>query len=353
MLHDKDGEVLVKDDVIKFARDIVARGHRFRLKLDGKIPRHHKAYLEYVKKSNFHEIGFVEDDCDIYFDYSYSLDEMHRVFNERLEVIREAIVSRYHKVNLPAPDVFENKYPNSRVLIISNGHSTKGILDKKHKLKEYFDTIIIVNSGFMYFDDIADFHIICEKISEHSSNRIWQELNAGDYRVDMPRIFNWKGIENYDSRFNIHKLRREYFGGKPNIRSYKKDGIEGLLIGPTNEQNFSLGSVTLSSMHFAAMLGASEIYLIGADMIFKDEYDHFYPDRAYRDIPVGTKKENDNNVVTVEFDGKQYQTTDYFRDSARCIDKLIVDIFSKELRVFDFSNGLIQEARAADITKFL
>ena len=247
---------------------------------------------------------------------------------------------------------YEGKHPGSRALVISNGHSTSHIVDKKAVLKNYFDCIIVVNRGFEFFDDVADYHVVCEKISPTSMNRLYMTLNAGNYRTDMPRFFNWKGIQHYDSRYNVHKLVRNYFDGKPNIRRYSNGTTEGLLIGYPSSNNMALGSVTLSSMHLASILGAKEIYLIGADMMFKDNSDHFYQDRAYRDGQKQTKAKNLNHVVSVEHRGKTYQTTDYFRDSATCIDKFIKDSFSKELQVFDFSDGLITAATPLDPVEF-
>lgn len=263
------------------------------------------------------------------------------------------IAEGYLKLPYDTPEKYKNTYPNSRVLIISNGHSTRAILDKKKEIRDKFDCILLVNSGFKYFDDICDFHMICEKISPTSANRVYKDLNAGNYRTDVPRFFNWKGIENYDPKYNIHKLARNYFGGKPNLRTYCHNSQEGILIGPPSKRGLSLGSVTLSSMHLACILGAKEIYLIGADMMFKDDSDHFYQDRQYRDGQKHIKPENRNNIVTVQFQGKTYETTDYFRDSAKCIDDLIKNVFSKEVEVFDFSDGLIQAAKPLDVKEFL
>jgi len=257
----------------------------------------------------------------------------------------------YLDLKLKTPEVFEGTRPNSKVLIISNGNSTAGIVDKKNILKKFFDAIIVVNLGLKYFDDISDFHIVCEKISDTSDNKVFPELNAGKYRLDVPRLFNWKGIEYYDPKYNIHKITRNRFDGNPDIRHYRKGNSEGLLIGPASSNNLSLGSVTLSSMHFACMLGASEVYLIGADMMFKDESDHFYPDRAYRDGQKQTKAKNKNHVVEVELNGRTYQSTDYFRDSAKCIDDMIVGPF-KDVKVYDFSAGLITKAIPLKVDDF-
>ena len=165
------------------------------------------------------------------------------------------------------------------------------------------------------------------------------------------RIVHWKGIELYPSKYNLIKTTRANFDGKPDVRKYKSNGQEGMLTGPIGSQNFSLGSVVLSAMHFAAMLGASEIYIIGADMCFKDEFDHFYNDRVYRDRPKEFKKANAHKIVKVNCNGELCDTTEYFKESAEYIDSTISTLF-KDIDVFDFSNGLISEAINLDADDF-
>jgi len=175
-------------------------------------------------------------------------------------------------------------------------------------------------------------------------------LNSGKYRTDVPRFFNWKGIDSYDKRYNLHKIVRCSYDGKPNIRSYKTSGKEGLLVGPPSSRKMALGTVIVPAMHLAAILGSAEIFLIGVDLVFKGDYDHFYNDKVYRD---GTGQEcvkpaNKVHVVDVLFKGTKHKTTDYFKESAGCIDNMIVNQF-KDIRVYDFSDGLINNAIKANV----
>jgi len=258
----------------------------------------------------------------------------------------------YNDLKLPTPDVFEGTKQNSKVLIISSGHSVKNILQHKEKLKNKFDVILACNYSFQFFDDIIDFNIVTEKTSDGSKNTVYKILRDGKFRKDVPRIVNWKGIELYPNRYNLIKTTRSNFAFSPNIRKYKCGSHEGLLIGPIGKQNFSLGSVSLSAMHFAAMLGANEIYMIGADMCFKDQFDHFYNDRAYRDRPSELKKANAHKIIKVNLKNQVYDTTEFFKESAEYIDKLIPSLF-KDIKIFDFSDGLLMTPKKLDINTFL
>lgn len=258
----------------------------------------------------------------------------------------------YQDLKLPIPEIFEGTKPNSKILVISSGHSTANILAHKEKLKTKFDVIMACNYSFEFFDDIIDFHLVTEKTSKDAKNLVYKILGSKDFRKDIPRIINWKGIELYPKQYNYIKAVRSNFDYNPNIRKYKHNGKEGFLIGPPGKQNFSLGSVTLSAMHFSAMLGAAEIYLIGADMCFKNQYDHFYNDRVYRNRPEELKKANAHNIVQVNLHGQTYDTTEFFKESAEYIDSVITTLF-KDIRVFDFSAGLLSAPVKLDINEFL
>lgn len=256
----------------------------------------------------------------------------------------------YQDLNLKTPAIFEGSKPNSRVLIIASGHSTSKLLPLKEKARKHFDVVIACNYAFEYVDDIIDFHIVTEKTSKDSLNTIHKIL-AGDFRTDVPRMVNWKGIELYPKKYNLLKTTRANFDMKPNIRKYQHNDQEGLLVGPAGKQGFALGSVSLSALHFATMLGAAEIYMVGADMCFKDQYDHFYKDRIYRDRPKQLKKSNAHNIIKVELNGHTYETTEFFKESAEYIDRILSTLF-QNIKVFDFSDGLLTVPTKLNIDEF-
>lgn len=259
----------------------------------------------------------------------------------------------YNDVKFKTPDVFKDMFLEKKSLIISGGESTKNILEYKKDIREIFDVIIVVNYAFKYFDDIADFHIVAEKFGKF--NMTPHVLADGNkYRTDIPRIVNWKGIEKYSNKYNLYKTSRCNFDGKPNVREYKHKGKEGLLVGPVGTQGFALGTATLSAMHFAAILGVNEIYMVGADLIFKGESDHFYGDNYYREKQHLLKKSNRHIIVDVKHDGKIYKTAKYFKESAECINHMIKNVFNTSgIDVFDFSDGLVTEAKKLNINEFV
>jgi len=258
----------------------------------------------------------------------------------------------YENVNLPTPEIFEGTKPNSSALIISSGHSTKDILNLKEQIRKKFDVIIACNRAFENFDDIIDFHLVTEKTTNKGGNIVNQILMNGNFSTAIPRIINWKGIDLYPNRYNLIKATRSNFGFNPNIRKYKYNNTEGMLIGPLGKQNFSLGSVTLSAMHFTTMLGSSKIFLIGADMCFKDQFDHFYKDRVYRDTPITTKQANSHKIVNVKVGENNYTTTEFFEESAKYINKMAETIF-KDIEITDFSDGLISSVKKIKINDYL
>ena len=256
----------------------------------------------------------------------------------------------YESLNFNTPSIFENSKSNSRILIIGGGHSTKGILEHKHKLREKFDVIIVCNYAFQFFDDVADFHIVTEKTSKTSSNTVYQALRSGNFSTKVTRIVNWKGLELYPTKYNLIKTTRSNFNYKCDIRKYKTKDGEGLLIGTVGKQNFSLGSVLLSAMHFSTILGSNDIYVIGADMCFKNEFDHFYDDRAYRDSIA--KKGNMHKIIKVSIGESNYETTEFFKESAEYIDSIIPTLFN-DIKIFDFSDGLLTKPIKLNINEFL
>ena len=197
---------------------------------------------------------------------------------------------------------------------------------------------------------------IVEKTNKNLKNNIIHKiLREGEYRTDLPRIINWKGIELYDKRYNLSKTTRCNFKKFPNIREYNHNGQEGLLTGPVSSQGFSLGTVSISAMHLAGILGVKDIYLIGSELIFKDDSDHFYKSRMYRDDQKNVKsKSNRHIIIDVEKNGKSYKTTKYFMESAKYLDDVIENEFIKNgINIFDFSDGLITKAINLDIHEFL
>lgn len=259
----------------------------------------------------------------------------------------------YFKCPLKTPEEFIGTKPNSKILAIGGGQSTADILAYRDYLHEKFDAIICVNYTFQDFDSVSDFHITVERQKKTDPITVPGALNDGNYRSDIPRLINWQGYELYDPKYNLYKTTRSNFYFEPDIRKYKHNGSEGLLYWKQKSKGWSSGTAMLSAMHFAAMLGASEIYLIGCDLYFKDEFDHYYKDKIYRD-PEFTKKvqpKHRMDIVDVQLENRIVTTTNLFRDAAETINEVIPSVF-KGIKVYDFSNGLIKKAIKLDIDEF-
>lgn len=260
----------------------------------------------------------------------------------------------YFDCKLDTPEKFAGSIAGGKVLVISGGDSTASILKYKDKLRNKFDAIICVNYSFREFDDISDFHITVERQKATDQITVPGAITDGKYRDDIARLVNWNGSELYNPKHNLYKTTRSNFYYKPDIRKYKHNGSEGLLYWKPKSNGWSSGSATLSAMHFATILGADDVYIIGSDLYFKSEYDHYYKDKVYRD-PEFTKKVQPKHrvgIVDVKIGGKVVKTTNLFRDAAETINELIPTVFGS-VNIFDFSEGLITVAMPLNIDEFM
>lgn len=254
----------------------------------------------------------------------------------------------YKSLQYATPSMFKNKYVGQSVLIIGTGHSTKNLIKYKDKLRDKFDVIIGLNFSTLDFEKQLHFHMILEK----NPIRSYEAMKTEKYRLDLPRILNWKSLKKFPDDILAIKATRSNFGGKFDIREYHNGEQEGLLMGPQGNKNLSIGSVALNALHFACIIGSDKVYMIGADLLFRDEYDHYYPDSHYRKSK--TKLANRSPIISVDHDGKEYKTTRFFQESAGYIDSIISTKCKTEgIEVFDFSDGLITAATKLDLDKFM
>ena len=256
------------------------------------------------------------------------------------------VAKGYVDSKYPTVDNLKDTQKNKSVLIIGTGASTAKLLPYKELIKNKFDKVIGLNFSIKDFEKYLDWHFIIEK----KPIRIVEDMIQRGYRKDLPRVLNWKAINLFPQDFKIYKATRSNFKYKPDIFNYKNKDGEGFLMGPTDSMGLSAGSVMLQSLHFSAILGFKKIYLIGADLIFRDEFDHYYRDKSYRQST--TKIKNRSPIVEVDVGGKKYSTTEHFRESAKFIDKVIEKYCKPKIKVFDFSDGLINRVIKLNIDEF-
>lgn len=255
----------------------------------------------------------------------------------------------YDTLDYSTPQQLAGIHKGKKFLIIGSGTSTKAFVSFKDKIRGKFDVIIGINLTTLEFEDQMDYHLIVEK----NPQKMYEPMQNGThkYRRALPRILNWKAIPYFPKDIIIYKTTRHKFDGKPNIRNYSHGGYEGLLMGPPDSKGLSAGTASMQALHLASIMGASEIYLVGTDLVFKGEFDHFYPDNLYRKST--TKKANRSPIIKVMHEGKEHETTEFFQNSARFFDTVISTWCKQEgIKVFDFSNGLITRAIKLNMAEF-
>jgi hypothetical protein len=257
-------------------------------------------------------------------------------------------IAYYKSCQFPTPAELRRQYIGQRALVIGTGTSTEKLLKYKSKIKERFDVVIGLNFATRDFEDIMDFHMIMEM----KPIRMAAEMSL-DYRRDLPRVLNYKAIKYFPKDMNIIKARRESFLGRPKITKYISKNMEGLLEYRkfSTKYKFCFGTVMLQALHFACILGCKNIYLVGADLMFKGNFDHYYKDKFYRKPSKSLISRSP--LITTELNGKMISTTSVFKKSAKYIDGIIIAQCNPQgIKIYDFSEGLIEQAIKTDIDLF-
>jgi hypothetical protein len=271
---------------------------------------------------------------------------------ERSGKPKKSKIKEYADLSYPTPNMFVNKYKGKSALVIGTGVSTEKLLEVKGKLKQKFDVIIGINGAVKDFEDELDFHIVIDRL------QVWMIEKKGwfdgEYRKDLPRILNWKSSFRFPQDLNIIKTPRCNFGKKSNIRKFRCANQEGLLTGPLGRIGLSLGTPMTQSIHFAGILGCSKVYLSGADLLFRGEYDHYHGGHLYRNNELRCKPRNKSLLVEVEHRGKKYITVEYFLESAEWMNEVLIPKICKSggLEVCDFSGGLLLDSIQVNFDKF-
>lgn len=252
----------------------------------------------------------------------------------------------YEALGYETPAVLKDKHLGRSCLIIGSGTSTKDLISYKNKIRNKFDVVIGINLTTMEFEEQMDYHLIVEKNPE----KMYKPMSDGThkYRKDLPRVLNWKAIRHFPKDIKIYKLIRCSFGGKPNIIEYSYGGYEGLLTGPQDKTGLSAGTATMQAFHLACIMGCKKIFLVGADLMFKGQDDHFYKDNQFYRKSL-TKIGNRSPVVKLG----NIETTEFFLNSAGFIDSIVEKLCkSAGIDVYDFSGGLLKKPQKLDIHEF-
>lgn len=261
-------------------------------------------------------------------------------------------MKEYEEKIYPTPAIYTGKYKNNRALIINPGPSASKILKHKDIMRRTFDVIIGTNAVIVDFGDIMDFHIVMDRVSPKIVKDVgWY---SGRYDTDIPTILNWKSAHRFPQDLNIIQAPRSNFNDRPDIRKYRHNDSEGLLIGTLTRAGLRAGSILTQGIHFAGILGCKSVHLIGSEFLFEGNRDH-YNDRHYRDNTYFTKPRNKSLIVNIEHKGQIRTTLEYFIDSAEYINKILVPKVCKQggLEVYDFSSGLLRDDIQADLDTYI
>lgn len=258
--------------------------------------------------------------------------------------------------------VLEGRHPGSRMLIVGTGPSASRVLDWDERLRERYDAIIALNGAILHLRNY-DYYLTVES-KAHLWD--WYRLRTPEHVIRCvsesgTRLAREDGVD--DDQPRLYLLRHVY-ETPVDIRRYRNPhGEEGLLVGPRGETGLGPGTVTLAAIHFAALLGADDIHLIGADLHFQGPVQHFYGQNEYgthevdgqRYHRLDTETRLNPIVETVHpRTGETVETTLHFRESAAYIDEVIRDVLAPAgIRVVDFSDGLISAAARRDLADFM
>jgi RimJ/RimL family protein N-acetyltransferase len=260
--------------------------------------------------------------------------------------------------------VLEGRHPGGRVLVVATGPSARQVVPFDARLHERYDVVIALNGSVTQIEHIDYF------VSVESQAHLWDW-----YHHPVPdtvqrcvsesgvRLARESGRPDAQADRSLLHLRHVY-GTPVDIRHYRNAaGEEGLLVGPKGETRLGRGTVSLQAIHFASMLGASEIHLIGADLHFRGSVQHFYGQNEYGTHEVEGKRyhaldvETRMNPIEVTIhprSGQPVETTLHFQESAQFIDEVARTLLPEAgITIVDFSDGLLSVPRRGDFATWM
>jgi hypothetical protein len=258
--------------------------------------------------------------------------------------------------------VLEGRHPASRVLVVATGPSARQVLPYGERLHDRYDVVIALNGSVMHLPRMDYF------LSVESHAHLWpwyhHPVPEGTIRCVSEsgrRLAEEAGQPDLQPAY---LLLRHLYADPIDIRHYRnRSGEEGLVVGPRGETRLGRGTVSAQAIHFASMLGAAEIHLIGADLHFHGPVQHYYGDNEYGTHLVDGKRYHRldvekrlNPIVEAVHPrtGETVETTLHFRESAAFIDGLVRGhLLPAGITLVDFSDGLISAAGRGDFVTYI
>lgn len=221
-------------------------------------------------------------------------------------------------------------YKGARALIIGSGPSTKWIIKYKQNIRTLFDVIIGINSVFIEFDSIMDFHMI----PEPNAFMEYKRLNDTKNKKNIPRIVNMCNIDNVEcdtigcQKVNIDTIK--------DFTVYEHERGPGFAEVYNNKYG-AVGTAFLQSLHLACILGVKSIFSIGSEFCFSDKSDRFYTTKVYSDLSDGIYEK-----VYVEKNGAIFNTMLIFKLASDACNNVVQNrIKPLGIDFCDLSDGLL------------
>lgn len=260
--------------------------------------------------------------------------------------------------------VLEGRHPGSRILVVATGPSAEQVVPFDAHLHERYDVVVALNGSVSRIEHLDYF------LSVESQAHLWDW-----YHHPVPpqvqrcvaesglRLAREGGRPDAQADRSLLHLRHVYLT-PPDIRHYcNADGEEGLLVGPRGSTRLGRGTVSLQAIHFASLLGAAEIHLIGADLHFRGPVQHFYGENEYGTHEVDGKRYHaldvEKRMNPIEFavhprTGETVETTLHFKESAEYIDEVAGTLLPDAgVRLVDFSDGLLMVPLRGNFATFM
>ncbi len=260
--------------------------------------------------------------------------------------------------------VLEGRHSGSRVLIIATGPSAKEVLPFDGRLHQRYDVVVGLNGSVTMVEEIDYF------LSVESKAHLWDWYHH-PVPPSVTRCVSESGLRlaEEEGRPDVQAdgsllLLRHVYEHEADIRHYRNAaGEEGILVGPRGVSGLGRGTVTLQAIHFASMLGAKELHLIGADLHFRGPIQHFYGQHEYGTHEVDGKRYhkldiekrlNPIETTTHPRTGETVESTLHFVESAGYIDDVVRRILPPVgISVVDFSDGLLAAPRRGDFATYI
>lgn len=241
--------------------------------------------------------------------------------------------------------IFEKYNVESKVLIIGTGPSAKSICPYINELKDYFDVIIGINSAIIEFESVMRFHMIPEE------NAYCEYRSLNDKCLfknkDTPRIINSRNIGDVGSHLNIFSCDKIDISKITNFRLYSNSGHGGLAE-CYDSFGTPMGTAMLQAIHFATILGASGIYIIGSEFCFSKKSDRYYNTKVY-----SNKDDGIYEKMTIHRNGRKFDTIRAFYVASTIVDSVLKNYVTPlNINVYDFSNGLLMGATKLKIEDY-